>query len=119
MLCHPERSEAESKDLRSLSDALTQCDDAGSIRRLVLLPGMDGTGELYANFIAALPHRFEMEIVRYPVDVSLSYSELLCFVQSTIKDSEPFVLIAESFSTPLTIQLATTNPPNLKGLVLC
>jgi pimeloyl-[acyl-carrier protein] methyl ester esterase len=87
--------------------------------KLVLLPGMDGTGELYADFIASLPNGFETEIVRYPVAVSLSYSELLGFVQSATKDSESFVLIAESFSTPLAIQFAATNPPNLKVLVLC
>ncbi|MFZ1084209.1 MAG: hypothetical protein WAN35_04515 [Terracidiphilus sp.] len=89
------------------------------IRRLVLLPGMDGTGELYADFIAAFPYGFDTEIVRYPVDRSLSYSELLCFVQSATKDSEPFALIAESFSTPLAIQFAAMNPHNLKGLILC
>jgi pimeloyl-ACP methyl ester carboxylesterase len=87
--------------------------------KLVLLPGMDGTGELYAGFIAALPHRFETQVVRYPVDLSLSYSELMRFVESNIKDSEPFVLIAESFSTPLAIQFAASKPPNLKGLILC
>lgn len=80
---------------------------------------MDGTGKLYADFVAALPRGFETQIVRYPVDVPLSYSELLGFVQSAAMDSEPFVLIAESFSTPLAIQFAATNPVNLKSLVLC
>jgi serine aminopeptidase S33 family len=39
--------------------------------------------------------------------------------QSAFPASGPFVLVAESFSTPLAIQLAATNPPNLKGIVLC
>ena len=84
-----------------------------------LLPGMDGTGELYAEFIAALPRRFETAVVRYPVDVTHSYSELLSFVQSAAKDSEPFVLVAESFSAALAIQLAATTSQNLKGMILC
>jgi len=89
------------------------------IKRLVLLPGMDGTGDLFADFVSALPDRFETGIVRYPTEIFLSYSELMPLVQSLAPASEPFVLVAESFSTPLAIQFAATNPPNLKGLVLC
>lgn len=84
---------------------------------LVLLPGMDGTGELFADFIEAtgLP----CQIVRYSPDKSLSYAELLRIVRSAAPTSDPFVVVAESFSTPLAIQFAAANPPNLKGLVLC
>ena len=57
--------------------------------------------------------------MRYPVDANLPYSELADIVRSVAPESEPFVLIAESFSTPLAIQYAKANPPNLKGLVLC
>ena len=34
--------------------------------KLVLLPGMDGTGELFDSFVKALPQSFTTEIVRYP-----------------------------------------------------
>jgi pimeloyl-[acyl-carrier protein] methyl ester esterase len=57
--------------------------------------------------------------VRYPTDRSLSYSQLTTFIRSATSMSEPFVLVAESFSTPLAIQYAAKNPPNLKGLVIC
>jgi pimeloyl-ACP methyl ester carboxylesterase len=80
---------------------------------------MDGTGDLFADFVKALPDEFETEIVRYPTDVSLSYSDLMLHVNSATPAAEPFTLVAESFSTPLAIQLAAMNPPNLKGLVLC
>jgi pimeloyl-[acyl-carrier protein] methyl ester esterase len=89
------------------------------VLRLVLLPGMDGTGELFRDFVKALLENFETKVARYPSDSSLSYPELADLVKSTTDLSEPFVLIAESFSTPLAIQWAATNPPNLKGLVLC
>jgi pimeloyl-ACP methyl ester carboxylesterase len=89
------------------------------IQRLVLLPGMDGTGELFADFVKALPLEFETEIVRYPTDFSHSYPELMTFVRSAVPASEPFVLMTESYSTPLAIQFAATNPPYLKGLILC
>jgi pimeloyl-ACP methyl ester carboxylesterase len=86
---------------------------------LVLLPGMDGTGNLFAEFVKALPDEIETVVVRYPVDVCLSYSELLETVRSATPDREPFVIVAESFSTPLAILFAATTPKNLKGMVLC
>ena len=87
--------------------------------KLVLLPGLDGTGDLFADFASALPADFETTILRYPSDECLSNSELVEVVRSAMPDREPFVLVAESFSTPLAIQIAAANPPNLKALILC
>lgn len=85
--------------------------------RLVLLPGMDGTGELFREFAKALP--YDTLIVPYPTERFLSYVELETSVRDACLGSEPFVLIAESFSTPLAIQYAAAKPDNLQGLVLC
>jgi pimeloyl-ACP methyl ester carboxylesterase len=87
--------------------------------QLVLLPGMDGTGELFQGFTAALPDGLNARIIRYPTSECLSSSELVALVGSSVSSSEPIVLLAESYSTPLAIQYAATHPPNLKGLVLC
>ncbi|MGB0124986.1 MAG: alpha/beta fold hydrolase, partial [Silvibacterium sp.] len=92
--------------------------DASKLK-LVLLPGMYGTGELFADFIEALPIGFAAQAVGYPNDVSLSYRDLLHLVRSCVPISEPYVIVAESFSTPLAIQFAATNPPTLMGVVLC
>jgi pimeloyl-ACP methyl ester carboxylesterase len=89
------------------------------IRRLVLLPGMDGTGELFADFVEALPDAFDGRVVRYPCGEILSYNELRTLVQSAAPAAEPFVLVAESFSSPLAVQFAALNPPNLKALIIC
>ena len=86
---------------------------------LVLLPGLDGTGNLFARFVFALTPCLEARIVRYPTDRSLSYADLFSFVLDAIPQSQPFVLLAESFSTPLAVRLAATNPASLKGLVIC
>lgn len=85
---------------------------------LVLLPGLHGTGELFADFIAALPGEFSVQVVGYPNDVSLSYAELLGMVRGLVPTAEPYVIVAESFSTPLAIQFAAGSPPNFKGVVL-
>ena len=80
---------------------------------------MDGTGELFADFVNALPNTFSTKIVRFPADQRLSYVELAPLVRSAIPALEPFVILAESFSTPLAILCAAANPPNLKGLIIC
>jgi pimeloyl-ACP methyl ester carboxylesterase len=80
---------------------------------------MDGTGSLFKDFIAALPNGLETVTVRYPPDESLSYPELENFVRAACPISGPFVLLAESFSTPLAIRYAASNPGNFEGLVLC
>lgn len=87
--------------------------------KLVLLPGLDGTGELFSEFVAALAGEFETEAVRYPAGQCLSYAELEDFVQAACPISGPFMLLAESFSTPLAIKYAASNPEHLEGLVLC
>jgi pimeloyl-ACP methyl ester carboxylesterase len=89
------------------------------LRKLVLLPGMDGTGELFVPFIEALPVSFETVVARFPADSCLSYPRLAEIVQALLPVSEPFVLVAESFSTPLALQCAAAKPPNLKALVIC
>jgi pimeloyl-[acyl-carrier protein] methyl ester esterase len=86
---------------------------------LVLLPGMDGTGELFADFINTLPATFHTEVVRYPRDRFLSSTQLADTVGSAMPSDTPFILVAESFSTPLATRLAANNPPNLVALVIC
>jgi pimeloyl-ACP methyl ester carboxylesterase len=80
---------------------------------------MDGTGELFSEFAAALAGECDIATVRYPTERRLSYSELEGIVQAVCSTSGRFVLLAESYSTPLAIKYAASNPENLEGLVLC
>jgi len=80
---------------------------------------MHGSSELFADFISALPASFETRVLSYPNDILFSNSELLDLIRSFVPASQPFILLAESFSTPLSIQFAAANPPNLRGLILC
>jgi pimeloyl-ACP methyl ester carboxylesterase len=80
---------------------------------------MDGTGRLFAGFIAALGRGFDPRVVSYPQDAGLTYAELEELARSANVDSDAFVLVAESFSTPIAIRWAASAPKNLKGLVLC
>jgi pimeloyl-ACP methyl ester carboxylesterase len=92
---------------------------AAPVNTLVLLPGMDGTGELFARFVRALGPGIEARVLRYPVDRPWGYVELLAFVREALPVERPYVLLAESFSGPIGIQVAAQAPPQLQGLVLC
>jgi len=88
------------------------------IRNLVLLPGLDGTGKLFSSFLASLPTTFVNTTVAYPADKFHSYEDLLRIVDAAVPKEDPFVLLGESFSTPIAVELAAANPPNLVGVVL-
>lgn len=89
------------------------------IRKLVLLPGLDGTGDLFNGFIREMPCGLEVRAIRYPNDAALSYAELMPLIARAVAGVDSYVLLAESFSTPLAIQFAAANPPGMKALALC
>jgi pimeloyl-[acyl-carrier protein] methyl ester esterase len=86
---------------------------------LVLLPGLDGTGLLFADFVAALGPEFEPTVVRYPPDIPLGYGELEPIARQSLPSAGSFILLGESFGGPLAISIAASAPPGLVGLVLC
>jgi len=86
---------------------------------LILLPGLDGTGELFGPFVAALHSRFRTVVIQYPRSVSLGYKELVAFVRDKLPVDDEFVILGESFSGPIAISLAAQAPANLRGLILC
>jgi pimeloyl-[acyl-carrier protein] methyl ester esterase len=83
---------------------------------IVLLPGMDGSGTLFADFISALKMR--SKVVSYPTDQPLGYDELKEFVRSFLPSDEQFILLGESFSGPIAISLASERLPQLRAVVL-
>lgn len=85
--------------------------------KLILLPGLDGTGRLFEDFVAALPADIDCTIVQYPNDVSDDYHDLAQFAAAFIPDGEPCYVLAESFSGPVGVILATQHS-NVAGLVL-
>jgi len=86
--------------------------------KLVLLPGMDGTGIMFEPLVRALPPELSPVVVTYPGDAPLSYEELLPYARSFLPAGEPFILLGESFSGPLALRLAAANPSGLAGLIL-
>lgn len=87
--------------------------------QLVLLPGMDGTGDLFDPLLSALPAAPPPLVLRYPAREPLDYRALEQRVRQALPAQAPFVLLAESFSGPLGAAIAAAPPPNLRGLILC
>ena len=86
---------------------------------LVVLPGLDGTATLHAEFVASVSPAFDsVTVVPYPPDEALGYVALEALVRAQLPAATPFVLLGESFSGPVALSIAADPPPNLVGLVL-
>jgi pimeloyl-ACP methyl ester carboxylesterase len=82
---------------------------------LVLLPGLDGTGELFAPLLQALDENVITTVVRYGAE--LTFDEYVESASQALPDE--CVLIAESFSGPIAIAVAARHRAKIRCLVLC
>ncbi len=80
--------------------------------RTLVLPGLHGSGRLLARFAQALPAPIAPEIIAYP-DRAIGYDALADGVP--VGDA-PCAIVAESFSGPIGVRLASR--PNVRALVL-
>jgi pimeloyl-ACP methyl ester carboxylesterase len=85
----------------------------------VLLPGMDGTGTLFEPFCRALGGSVPTVVINYPTDERLSYEELENLALRALPTHGVHVLLAESFSGPIAINLASRKAAGLRGVILC
>jgi pimeloyl-ACP methyl ester carboxylesterase len=79
--------------------------------RLVLLPGMDGTGSLFGPLLPLLPAALSPQVVAYPPGQRLGYADLTEFVLAQLPQHEPFALLGESFSGPVAAAVAARSEP--------
>jgi pimeloyl-[acyl-carrier protein] methyl ester esterase len=83
--------------------------------RLRLLPGLNGTTDLFAGFLGALPPSIEPEAISYSSTIPQGYPELL---EELSPPTGPLAVLGESFSGPLSILYAARYPEAVKALVL-
>ncbi len=83
--------------------------------KVVLLPGMDGTGELFSNVLEHLQH-FDTKVIPLPETGKQDYSTLIDYIKSKLPKEE-FIFIAESFSGALAAKIAQERIPNLKKII--
>jgi pimeloyl-ACP methyl ester carboxylesterase len=86
---------------------------------LVLLPGLDGTGNLFAPLIPELPRTLKVITAAYPPDRFLPYPELVSWLGELVPKDSPFAILGESYGSTLAVKFAATHPPNLTGVILC
>ena len=86
--------------------------DDGRVVTIVLLPGMDGTGDLFRSFVAAAPEGVRTIVVALPQEGA--YEALL--ERITLPQGESVIVVGESFSGPLALQLAERG--GVAGVVL-
>ena len=84
--------------------------------KIILLPGLDGTGDLFEPLIEKLPGKFDIQIISYDTKKEQSYDDL---TQSVLEQlpKEAFIIIAESFSGPIAYQIALQHPNHLKSII--
>ncbi|VXC67572.1 Alpha/beta hydrolase [Pseudomonas sp. 8Z] len=83
--------------------------------RLVLLPGMNGSSALFSPLLDALTG-FDCMVLNLPPQGPQDYHSLSEALYPQL-GSTPFVLLAESFSSPLAYQLALRQPTGLRGVI--
>src|ERR1700676_298248 len=86
---------------------------------LVLLPGLDGTGKLFSEFVKNLGPSVGSLIVSYPKDRPLGYNELESLVLVALPRNQPFILLGESFSGPIAMRIAAQSPAGLVAVIVC
>ena len=84
----------------------------------MLLPGLDGTGDLFAPLLAALRPDVPTAVVRYP-DEPLDYAACEVIARAALPQNRPYVVLGESFSGPIAVAIAARAPPGLLGCILC
>ena len=78
---------------------------------------MDGTGILLRPFVELLPVAIDATVVRYPEDIYLTHEQLAKRVMDIVPRSEPYVILAESYSGPVACLLAAHPVGNLQAVV--
>lgn len=91
---------------------------AGSRPHLCLLPGLDGTGRLYAPLREALGDAYATETLAYDGARFDGYAALAETVEPALHRHAEVVLVAESFAGPLAVMLAHRNPGRVRAMVL-
>lgn len=83
--------------------------------KLVLLPGMDGTGKLFRPFVDKLPPEIEANVIPLLQQIDISYEQQAEYVAESIDDAS--VIIAESYSGMVALKLLEYFPEKVAKIV--
>ena len=87
--------------------------------KLILLPGLHGTGDLFKPLLDVIPPQVATRIIAHPTDRVCGYKALFQLVEAQLQEESDMVLLGESFSGPLALKLAVAHPMRVRAVVLC
>ena len=83
--------------------------------KILLLPGMDGTGLMFEPFIKHAPTSTQITVIKLIQDVGVTYREQAEVIARSIE--EDVIIIAESYSGVIAHELTKFVPNSLKHMV--
>jgi pimeloyl-ACP methyl ester carboxylesterase len=89
-----------------------------SALHLVLLPGLDGTGKLFAPFIKQFPDPTRMTVISYPMDKYIPFTQLVDYIIHLLPTDRPLALLGESYSGPVALSLASKADLDIRKVIL-
>lgn len=103
------------KDNEAADASAPQC--SARLPHILLLPGLHGTDQLFGPLLAALSREATASAVSYPFDPRLGTEDYVALAAEALPD-RPVILVGESFSGPIAVELAVRHPGRVVGLVL-
>ena len=94
---------------------------AGTGPPLVLVSGMDGTGELFYTQVPRLASRFRVATFALrdaATEMPTLVADLLGVIDTVAPDGQPVVLVGESFGGALSMRFALAHPGRVRALVI-
>lgn len=92
--------------------------ESNSEPQLVLLPGLDGTGKLFKPFIQEFPDPSRITVIHYPMDRHIPFQQLGDYFVSLLPKDRPLVILGESYSGPVVLNLAARTDINIQKVIL-
>ena len=83
--------------------------------RILLLPGMDGTGVLFDPFVKALPNSTEVQVAKLIQEKDISFEEQASVLLGQVKHNT--IIVAESYSGLIAHELGKLAPESIKHIV--
>ena len=86
-------------------------------RNLILLPGLDGTGILFANLIRLLEEEFQITRISYPSSSRCCLDDLAQMAEDKVPDPQNSIILAESFSGLVALMLLEKLSVHPRGII--
>jgi len=85
---------------------------------LVLLPGLDGTGNLFSPFLEQFSDQSCATVIPYPLERYIPFEHLADYIIPLLPKDKPLVILGESYSGPVALSLASRKDIDIQAVIL-